>query len=265
MDNKYALITGSTAGIGLDIAKELARLGHNIVLTARREDRLKEIAEKLSKDFSIHCDYVVADLADNSAPETIFNFCCSNNYAVEILVNNAGYSINKKFHETGEEEEERFLRVLGIAVVALTKKFIPSMLEQKCGKIMMVSSLASFAPPSSNSGTLYGPIKSFINRFGDAINIGYGSRGITSTNVCPGFTVTEFHTASGMQEAMDKVPAFMKKNSKTVAIGAVHAMMKGRRIWIPGTFNKLLAFLCIIFPTILVIKMSSRLAGGRYE
>jgi len=100
MNNKYALITGSTAGIGLDIAKELARLGHNIVLTARREDRLKEIAGQLSEEFNIHCDYVVADLADNSAPETIFNFCSSHNYAVEILVNNAGYSINKKFHET---------------------------------------------------------------------------------------------------------------------------------------------------------------------
>ncbi len=265
MNKKYALITGGTAGIGLDIARELARQGHNILLTTRREERLKEISASLIEEFNIDCNYIAADLAQVSAPEIIYNFCCENDYVVEILVNNAGYSINKKFHETDEEEEEKFLRVLGIAVVALTKKFIPSMLEQKHGKIMMVSSLASFAPPSSGWGALYGPVKTFVNRFGDAININYRSKGISATNVCPGFTVTEFHTASGMQDAMDKVPAFMKKDSKTVAVGAVQAMMKGRSVWVPGILNKILAFLCNILPTSIVIKMSSSLAGGRYE
>ena len=265
MSTKYALVTGATAGIGLDIAKELASQGKNIILTARRGDRLREISILLKDEFKVECDYVVADLAQFSAPDKIYNFCLENNYIVEILVNNAGYSINKKFHETSEDEEEKFLRVLGIAVIALTKKFIPSMLEHKHGKIMMVSSLASFAPPSSGWGALYGPVKTFVNRFGDAININYHSQGITATNVCPGFTVTEFHTASGMQDAMDKVPAFMKKDSKTVAIGAVQALMKGRSVWVPGILNKLLAFLCNILPTSIVIKMSSSLAGGRYE
>ena len=265
MNNKYSLITGGTAGIGLDIAKELAKRGHNILLTARREERLKEISASIKEEFNVDCNYIAADLADASAPEMIYNFCSKNNYIVEILVNNAGYSINKKFHKTSEDEEEKFLRVLGIAVVALTKKFIPSMLEQNHGKIMMVSSLASFAPPSSGWGALYGPVKTFVNRFGDAININYRSQGITATNVCPGFTVTEFHTASGMQDAMDKVPAFMKKDSKTVAIGAVQGMLKGKSVWVPGALNKLLAFLCNILPTSIVIKMSSSLAGGRYE
>ena len=265
MNKNYALVTGGTAGIGLDIAHELASRGHNILLTARREDRLKDIVQQLMSDYGVHADYIAADLSEPEAPGIIFNFCDSRQYTVNILVNNAGYSINKKFHETGEDEEEKFLRVLGIAVVALTKKFIPSMIEQKYGKIMMVSSLASFAPPSSGWGALYGPVKTFVNRFGDAININYRSQGISSTNVCPGFTVTEFHTASGMQDAMDKVPAFMKKDSETVAIGAVQAMLKGKSVWVPGALNKLLAFLCNILPTSIIIKMSSSLAGGRYE
>ena len=121
MNTKYALVTGATAGIGLDIAKELASQGKNIILTARREDRLREISISLKDEFNIKCDYVVADLAQFSAPDKIHNFCSENNYTVEILVNNAGYSINKKFHETSEDEEEKFLRVLGIAVIALTK------------------------------------------------------------------------------------------------------------------------------------------------
>ena len=121
MNKNYALVTGSTAGIGLDIAKELAEKGHNIILTARREERLKDISTQLTEDFKIHCDYVVADLSEITAPETIFKFCSDRNYSIDILVNNAGYSINKKFHETAEDEEENFLRVLGISVIALTK------------------------------------------------------------------------------------------------------------------------------------------------
>ena len=265
MTKNYALITGSTAGIGLDIAQELASRGHNILLTARREDRLKAIAEKLTLDHGVHADFIAADLSEPSAPGKIFNFCDSNQYSVNILVNNAGYSINKKFHETGEEEEEKFLRVLGTGVIALTKRFIPGMLNQQSGKIMLVSSLAAFAPPATGWGALYGPVKTFVNRFGDALNLNYRSHGITSTNVCPGFTVTEFHTASGMQDAMDQVPSFMKKDSKTVAKGAVDAMMKGKSVWVPGLLNKAIAFLCNTLPTSLVIKMSSSLAGGRYE
>jgi len=265
MTKKYSLVTGSTSGIGLDIAKDLASRGHNILLTARREDRLKEISAQLIQEYGVHADFVVSDLSEFSAPETIFNFCASNNYEIDILVNNAGSSINKKFHETPEIEEDKFLRLLGTGVVALTKRFLPGMLANGSGKIMIVSSLAAFAPPATGWGALYGPVKTFVNRFGDALNMNYRSHGITATNVCPGFTVTEFHTASGMQDAMDKVPSFMKKDSQAVAKGAVDAMMKGKSSWIPGFLNKLLAFLCNTLPTSLVIKMSSSLAGGRYE
>ena len=89
--------------------------------------------------------------------EQSLDFCDSHQYSVNILVNNAGYSINKKFHETGEEEEDKFLRVLGTRVVALTKRFIPGMLKQQSGKIMLVSSLAAFAPPATGWGALVWP------------------------------------------------------------------------------------------------------------
>ena len=263
MDKNYALITGSTAGIGLDIAQELASRGHNILLTARREDRLKDIAEQLTADFGVDAHYVVADLGEIDAPGKIFDFCASNNYHIDILVNNAGYTINKKFHEISEEEEERFIRVLGLGVIALTKRFIPGMLQLNSGKIMLVSSLAAFAPPAR--GALYGPVKTFVNRFGDAVNFNYRSQGITSTNICPGFVETEFHTASGMQDVMDEVPSFMKKDSKTIAKGAVDAMMSGKRLWIPGLLIKIIAFFCYHLPGPLVIKIGSSLAGGRYD
>jgi short-subunit dehydrogenase len=182
---------------------------------------------------------------------------------VDILVNNAGYTINKNFHEISEEEEERFIRVLGLGVITLTKRFIPGMLQLKSGKIMLVSSLAAFAPPAR--GALYGPVKTFVNRFGDAVNFNYRNQGITATNVCPGFVETEFHKASGMQDVMDEVPSFMKKDSKTIAKGAVDAMMGGKRLWIPGLLIKMIAFFCYHLPGPLVIKIGSSLAGGRYD
>ncbi|MEY2972355.1 MAG: hypothetical protein RI886_132 [Pseudomonadota bacterium] len=263
--NTYVLITGSSAGIGLELAHQFASKGYNIVLTARREERLIKLSDDLMQQYGVDAKFISADLADVDAPKKIYDFCKNSNLDIEILVNNAGYSINKKFQDTSEEIEDKFLTVLGTSIVHLTKYFINDFLSRGGGRIMMVSSLASFAPPSSGWGMMYGPVKTFINRFGDAININYNSKGITSTNVCPGFTVTEFHTASGMQDKMDAVPSFMKKDVKYVAKGAVAATLKGKQVWVPGTLNKLLAFLCNALPAKILIKLSARLAGGRYD
>jgi short-subunit dehydrogenase len=263
--SKYVLITGASAGIGYEIAKEFAAKKYNLILVARREERLSVISKDLAQKYNIEATYIVADLSDPSSPQMIYNKTHALGLNVEILVNNAGYSINKKFHSTDELEEDNFLRVLGVSVIHLTKLYLKDMLSKNSGRIMNVSSLAAFAPPATGWGAMYGPIKTFINRFGDTININYNSKGITATNVCPGFTVTEFHTASGMQDAMDKVPAIMKHDSKYVAKGAVKATLKGKQVWVPGLLNKTLAFICNVFPSSLVIKLSSRLAGGRYE
>ena len=112
------------------------------------------------------------DLSKYEAPEEIFEFCQSKNYQVDLLVNNAGYGIKTSFHNTSIEDEENFIRVLGTSVVMLTKLFIPNMIKNGGGKIMIVSSVASFAAPSAIQ-PLYGPIKTFMNRFSDSININY--------------------------------------------------------------------------------------------
>ena len=264
-NSEYVLITGASAGIGYELAHQFASRGYNIILTARRSDRLSQLSDDLMTNFNVDAKYITADLANTEAPMAIHSFCKEHNLDVSILVNNAGYSINKKFQDTDEETEEKFLTVLGTSVVHLTKYFVKDFLARGSGKIMMVSSLASFAPPSSGWGMMYGPVKTFVNRLGDAININYNSRGITATNVCPGFTITEFHTASGMQDKMDAVPSFMKKDVKSVARGAVEATLKGKQVWVPGFLNKFLAFLCNVMPARLIIKISARLAGGRYE
>ena len=264
MINEYALITGASSGIGLEISKCLAVRGYSLILVSRRKQKLDEIRNDLINEFKIKVDIIPADLEDVKTPELIYNYCMGKGYFINLLVNNAGYALPKPFHETPMEDEEKFLRVLGISVVALTKLFIKDMIREKKGKIMMISSVAAFAPPSSIQ-TLYGPVKTFINRFSEGLNLSYNSLGITSTAICPGYTITNFHTASGVQNEIDRVPSFMKKRAYRIAEEAVVETLKGKKVYVPTLTFKIIVFLLKVMPQSLFWFFSKRLAPGRYE
>jgi short-subunit dehydrogenase len=264
MKNKYTLITGASSGIGLEIAACMADKGHNLILTARRENILMEASNDISEKYKVKVDFIAADLSDIDAPERIFNYCEENDYEVDVLVNNAGYGIPTSFHETSMEEEEKFIRVLGISVIAMTKIFLSGMIERGYGRIMIVSSVAAFSPPSSIQ-PLYGPIKTFMNRFSDGINLNYNHKGITSTAVCPGFTVTGFHTASGVQDEMDRVPSFMKLSATRVASEGVEATLSGKPLCIPSKTYKTLVFILKYVPESILTLLGKGLAPGRYD
>ena len=161
------------------------------------------------------------------------------------------------------EDEEKCLRVLGTSVIALTKKYINDMISNGGGKIMIVSSVAAFAPASSLQ-SLYGPVKTFMNRFSESLSF-YNKYGITSTAVCPGYTVTNFHTASGVQAEMDSVPRFLKKSAKRIAEEGVDAMLKGKKISVPTKTWKVIVFLLKIIPHSIFRLLSGLLAPGRYD
>ena len=146
----------------------------------------------------------------------------------------------------------------------LTKLFIPKMLSNGGGKIMIISSVASFAAPSAIQ-PLYGPIKTFMNRFSDSININYKHKGITSTSVCPGFTTTGFHSASGVQEEMDRVPNFMVFSADRIAKEAIDATLAGKSLCVPTKTYKFLVFMLKNIPQSILRLIGSALAPGRYE
>ena len=148
MKNSYALITGASSGIGLEIAKKLAHEGYNLILTARRTELLESLAKEITDKNNVHVDLISKDLSKYEAPKEIYEFCESKQYKVDLLVNNAGYGIKTSFHETSIEIDEDFIIVLGTSVIMLTKLFIPKMLSNGGGKFMIVSSLASFAATS---------------------------------------------------------------------------------------------------------------------
>ena len=262
--SKYALVTGASSGIGLEVSKNLASKGYNLVLTARRTDLLNDLANDIENQYGVNVDVISKDLSLYDSPKEIYEFCESKNYDINLLVNNAGYGIKTAFHNTSIEDEENFIRVLGTSVIMLTKLFIPNMINNGGGKIMIVSSVASFAAPSAIQ-PLYGPIKTFMNRFSDAININYKHKGITSTSVCPGFTVTGFHTASGVQEQMDRVPKFMVFSAERIAKEAVDATLAGKSLCVPTKTYKFLVFMLKNIPQSILRLIGTALAPGRYD
>ena len=263
MKNSYALVTGATSGIGLEISRDLARRGYNLVLVARTKEKLSETSRELVKEHNIKCDYFSSDLTLINSPEEIYQFTSQKQYKVVILINNAGYALPNAFHINSMEDEEKCLRVLGTSVIALTKKYINDMISNGGGKIMIVSSVAAFAPASSLQ-SLYGPVKTFMNRFSESLNF-YNKYGITSTAVCPGYTVTNFHKASGVQAEMDSVPSFLKKSAKRIAKEGVDAMLKGKKVSVPTKTWKIIVFLLKIIPHSVFSLVSGLLAPGRYD
>ena len=263
MKNSYALVTGATSGIGLEISKNLAKRGYNLILIARTRDKLVSLSSELASEYNIDCDFFSSDLTLINSPNEIYEYTSQKKYNVNILINNAGYALPNAFHENSLEDEEKCLRVLGTSVIALTKKYINDMISNGGGKIMIVSSVAAYAPASSLQ-SLYGPVKTFMNRFSESLSF-YNKYGITSTAVCPGYTVTNFHTASGVQAEMDSVPGFLKKSAKRIAQEGVDAMFKGKKVNVPTKTWKVIVFLLKIIPHSIFRLVSGLLAPGRYD
>lgn len=260
-----ALITGPTAGIGKSIAYQLAEKGYDLFLVARREDRLQDLKSDIENKFQVRVHYLKSDLASPDAPQEIYDYGKSMNLDISTLILNAGYQINTKLEEATLQEEEDCLRVLGLSVIMQSKLYIKDLMSRGGGHIMVVSSMAGFSPPSTEFAILYGPVKTFMNRFVEALNGAYNKNNIYSTALCPGFTVTEFHTMSGTQDRMDKVPSFMKLSADQVAQEGIDGMFKNKEIVIPGNLNKFLISVLRFFPTGAIKWIGNKIAGGRYK
>ena len=260
-----ALITGPTAGIGKSIAYQLAEKGYDLFLVARREDRLQDLKSDIENKFQVRVHYLKSDLASPDAPQEIYDYGKSMNLDISTLILNAGYQINTKLEEATLQEEEDCLRVLGLSVIMQSKLYIKDLMSRGGGHIMVVSSMAGFSPPSTEFAILYGPVKTFMNRFVEALNGAYNKNNFYSTALCPGFTVTEFHTMSGTQDRMDKVPSFMKLSADQVAQEGIDGMFKNKEIVIPGNLNRFLISVLRFFPTGAIKWIGNKIAGGRYK
>jgi uncharacterized protein len=231
-----ALITGASSGIGLELAKLFARDHHNLILVARKSDRLRRATAQL-KDISGSTPRIIAcDLADLQSPSAIFNQLAGE--PVDYLINNAGFGLGGPFSQTDRKTELDMIHVNVSALVDLTKQFLPGMLARKSGRIMNVASTAAFQPGPLMA--IYFASKAFVLSFSEAIAEELSDSGVTVTALCPGLTASDFQRRAGIENVklVKNKSAGVMSAEKVARIG-YRGMMVGKIIVIPGLLNKL--------------------------
>jgi len=235
MDNwrgKWALITGASAGIGVAFAKELAFGGTNLVLTARRKDRLEELARSLAANYKINTQVIAADLADSNAPEKIFAFTKEKGIEIDLLINNAGFG---QYGEFPSVEKQRLLAMVQVncsAVVHLTRLYLPEMIARRRGDVLILASTASFqAVPYIST---YAATKAFDLLFAEGLAEEMKPYGIRVCALCPGSTESEFHAVSGQEKFIRNA-----ETAEKVAHTGLKALAAGKSYVISGLGNYL--------------------------
>jgi len=230
-----ALVTGASAGLGLDYARLFAADGHDLVLVARRRDKLDEIAAALAKDHGGKVTVIAADLQDPTAPKRIFDEVTAAGITVDFLVNNAGFGSNGAFVDLSADRELGMIDVNVRSLVHLTRLFLPGMVERKRGRVLNIGSTAGFV--AGPFMATYYASKAFVNSFTEALAYELKGTGVTATVSCPGATATEFAAVAGN----DKSSLFKSgvADSASVARHGYHAMLAGKVMAIPGVKNKL--------------------------
>jgi short-subunit dehydrogenase len=245
--NRFALVTGASAGIGIAFARELAARGASLVLTARRTDRLETLAAELREKHGARCECIAADLANPSAVETLCTEIARRGIAIDILVNNAGYGVSGNFLKPTWQTHADFFRVLMTAPCELVYKLLPGMQQRGYGRILNIASLAGHIPGSAGH-TLYGASKAFLIKFSQSLALENTSTGVNVCAVCPGFTYSEFHDVTGTRSIVSKMPKWMWMRAEDVARIGIDAAERGEIVCITGRVNRTIKSLFKLLP-----------------
>ncbi len=250
---RWAVVTGASAGIGWKIAKLLAAGGTHLVLVARRQQRLQELAGQLRQQHGAQVEIFVADLAKPASRSELLQFTCEKNIAVELLVNNAGFGAYGEFWTISLERQLEMIQVNVAAVVHLTHLFLPQMIERRRGDILIVASTVAFqAVPYI---TTYAATKSFDLLFAEGLAEEVRRYGVRVCALCPGSTHTEFRQVSGLPERTYRVA----ESAAKVARVGLEALAKDRPCVISGMHNALGTFFERFVPRRLVTRVAGRL------
>ena len=243
-----ALVTGATAGIGLEFARQLAARGHDLVLVARDEARLHAVAKELGATYDIEVETLVADLVDKAQCATVEARLADPDRPIELLVNNAGFGLKHRFLENTIDDEEAMLAVLVTAVLRLSHAALGPMTERGRGGIINVSSVAAFLPRGTYSAT-----KAWVNSFSEWAHNEYKPKGVTVMALCPGFTKTEFHQRMEVKRG----DSFMWLEPEFLVKTALADFDKGRVYSVPGAQYKAIRSLTRVIPSIVLQRYQS--------
>jgi uncharacterized protein len=253
-----AVVTGASSGIGSEIAGELSRRGHQVVLVARSADKLATLADQLGEGAHV----VPADLADRGARAELPDRIAGLGLTVDVLVNNAGLSTLGPVHRADPAAELNMLEVDVVAVADLCARFLPGMVERGRGALLNVASTAAFQPLPGQAG--YGAGKAFVLSYTNSLSAELKGTGVSATALCPGPVRTGFGPTAGFSEdEFDAaLPSVMFVEASDVARAAVDGMARGRRVVIPGVANRVGAAFAQVTPRALLLPLLARVHPG---
>lgn len=255
--DRAAVVTGASSGIGAEIARELARRGHTVVLVARTESKLESLAAEL-RDAGGTAHVVAMDLADRTARSTLPDRVEALGLVPSILVNNAGFSTLGRVSEADPVSEMAMVEVDVVAVVDLTTRFLPGMVERRSGAVLNVASTAAFQPLPGQAG--YAAGKAFVLSYTQGLVGELKGSGVTASALCPGPVQTGFGERAGFsdEDAKEALPAIMWVDAPAVARAAVDGLARGRMVVIPGQANRVGALLASVAPRSLLLPVLAR-------
>ena len=248
----YALVTGASKGIGKAIAAELAKRKYDILLVARSQDLLVETAAAIAKQFGVKTSCLAIDLSLPGAATELYEWCTKNNFAIEILVNNAGYGLSGPFEKYNDEEYTAMMQVNMNTLVSLCHYFLPGMKKLQQAFVLNIGSTAAYQ--SVPGLALYAASKSFVVSFSRSLCYELRNTAVSVTCVCPGSTDTDFVNRANMSSKTKKTALKFNMTPEAVALIAVNAMFKKKTEVIVGGLNKLGAFLVWLLPQSVVEK-----------
>ena len=246
----WALVTGATAGIGESFTRLLADNNYNIVLVARDLPRLEERARALEAQYKISTHVIQADLATDAGCAVVEQYITTNQ--IDVLINNAGFGLNKAFTMSSLEAEQQMLDVLVRTPMRLMHSALPGMKERNKGVVINVSSVAGYI-----AGGSYSASKSYVTVLSESLNTELSGTNVKVSALCPGFTRTEFHQRARM--SMKGLPNFMWLNSDKLVARSWRDALKGEAVSVPGWQYQLLVFVIQTLPRTLVRKVGMNL------
>lgn len=257
---RSALVTGASSGIGLAFAHVLAAQGYDLILTARRVDRLAQLSRDLSNRYSLRTTELPMDLAEPGAVARLMHEIAQRDLVVDFLVNNAGYGVPGSYASTTWSQQRDFLQVLVEVPAELSHRVLPGMIERRWGRIINVASVAGLMPGVAGH-TLYAASKAFMIRFSESLALETASHNVHVCASCPGFTLTEFHDVIGTRAQVNTMPAFMWLQADHVARESYAAVMRGVAVYVPGRLYRTLVLGGRLLPQSIVRAIMERNAG----
>ena len=251
-----ALITGASSGIGEAIARELASRGHGVTLVARREERLRELADELSSAHGVRAEVLGADLRRAEERDRVAARIDELGLVVEVLVNNAGFGGSGKVAKSDRAHLVDMVRINCEALLDLQARHLPAMVERGRGAVINIASTAAFQPIPGTA--TYAATKAFVLSLSEAVHEELRGTGVTLTAVCPGPVKTEFAQTAGIGQAEEQVPGFVWMSAEEVARTAVDAAAKGRRAVVAGWLNRAGALAGHYLPRTMVLPVVRR-------